>query len=91
MRFWNVKMDNIIKILYVKSQTPDLKFSEYSNIYDAVKRRILSRSNNRKRISCQEYAVYFRTPPGIMTAIFEALLKDPSGELKQKFSKLRKS
>lgn len=66
---------NIIQVLYEKSQTPDLKFSEYSAIYDAVKKRILSGSN-RQSISCKEYAAHFRTPPGTMTAIFEALLND---------------
>ena len=66
---------NIIQVLYEKSQTPPLKFSEYSAIYDAVKSRILSGSN-RQSISCKEYAAFFRTPPGTMTAIFEGLLND---------------
>ena len=79
---------NIIQVLYTKSQTPDLNFSEYSNIYDMVKKRILSGSN-RQSISCKEYAAHFRTPPGTMTAIFEALLNDK--DLEQRFSNLRKS
>ena len=66
---------NIIQVLYEKSQTPDLKFSEYSAIYDAVKKRILSGAK-RQSISCKEYAAHFRTPPGTMTSIFEALLND---------------
>lgn len=66
---------NFIQVLYEKSQTPELKFSEYSAIYDAVKRHILSGSN-KQQISCKEYAIHFRTPPGTMTAIFEGLLSD---------------
>ena len=81
---------NIFQTLYEKSQTPELKFSEYSKIYDLVKKRILSGSN-RKSISCKEYAIHFRTPPGTMTAIFEALFNDPSKELTEKFIRLKRS
>ena len=79
---------NFIQVLYEKSQTPELKFSEYSAIYDAVKKRILSGSN-RQSISCKEYATHFRTPPGTMTNILEALINDE--DIKKKFPNLRRS